>query len=194
MQTLDDLKAEVRAVEYQAQEAKAWVQFHMKYPQYACDANKQLFKEFIDPDYLITLEVLEDALPFLVDRLAVKDTKRIQDDFIAEQTSLLEEASGLLASWTDAGRADRQKQLARMQLPQLRIEVQNLKDAARLKTLSRKDLRQATRAEYAAAHPQLVGGFPKLPDDFPPIRSLSPVQIREAAKKYGWSQLNSHQR
>jgi hypothetical protein len=179
-----------------AAEESAYSAFLQSHPEISpVMANRKLIWEYLGATEddktqgrtLITLQLLEDALPFVQGSLALRD-------FAADQRALLDEAVELLASWSDAGAQDRLNQLARMPWAQLRNEVRNLRDAARLKTLSRTELRQATREEYAAAHPQLVGGYPTLPKDFPRIGSLSPAQIREAARQFGWAQLNARQR
>jgi hypothetical protein len=85
---------------------------------------------------------------------------------------------------------------AKMPIEELRQKVADLRKYRGLENVDHDALVTAARSEQSEHHskPELVGGYPQLPDNFPRISLLSSEQIREAAKKYGWSQLNSRQR
>jgi len=194
MQTLEDVNHEIFLAQKEAEQERDFFLFFQRHPEVSpVEANKQLLKEFIGNDRYVTFELLEESLPHMVGSLALRAKDQILRDEFNERQTLINELPGLLTSWTDGGRKDRIAQLSRLPVQQLRIEIQNLKDAVTLKTLSRKELKVVARTEYAEAHPERAGlQVSALPEKITAkvIKQSSPQQIRELQKQYGSEAVN----
>ena len=93
-QTLEELRMDIGLQEQRAREQEAWELFCAENPQYHYDANLSILRAFHHGEE-VTLQSINESLPFLKDRFARKDQIKLEEDIIETEQGQNKRLSGL---------------------------------------------------------------------------------------------------
>ena len=88
MKTIQDSRASVEQAQLEAREAQAFLAFYIELPEYHCDANAALLREYHHGEE-ITAQSLRESVERLKDSLAVKNNERLEQQQQDERTAAL---------------------------------------------------------------------------------------------------------